>query len=75
MSNNNIIVLKSDIKTEQARKALAPTFDQHPLIESWSVDLEDCDKVLRIVAKPEVSELDFIALLIRLGVSADKLTD
>lgn len=45
-----ILVFKTSLQTESDLRRLAPLLDQHPAIERWTVDLEDCDNVLRIVA-------------------------
>lgn len=47
---NHIHVFKTCIKSEEGKAKLKPVFDSLGEIESWHLDLEDCDKVLRIVS-------------------------
>ncbi|MEM9327084.1 MAG: hypothetical protein AAGA85_15555 [Bacteroidota bacterium] len=57
-----ILVLKSNINTPDDQVLLQPAFDAHPAIYRWSVDTEDCDKVLRIEAADELSYEQVIAI-------------
>ena len=49
---NNILVFKTNIKTEADRQAVKALLDGHSCIRKWNVDLQDVDCVLRIVLRP-----------------------
>lgn len=59
----HILVLKTTLKSRKSIKAIQPLLDSHPFISDWSVDLDDIDKVLRIVASGELQEDEIISLL------------
>ena len=46
--------------------------DSHPQIVAWNIDLEDCDKVLRVECCG-LSEADIVVLLHLAGYEAEKL--
>lgn len=43
-----VLVFKTDISTYADRNKVVSLFEGHPEIISLSVDMEDCDRVLRI---------------------------
>ena len=51
----NLLILKTDIATEQRLQAIRPIFDIHVSIKDWSVDINDVDNVLRVVAKDNLN--------------------
>lgn len=55
-------------------KDIEPLLDEHPFISSWSVDLDDVDKVLRIVASRELQEEEIINLLTSREYDAEVLS-
>lgn len=68
----NILVFKTNINNEDDRLRIADLLDNHPLIEAWNVDLEDCDKVLRIVSPENIPD-DIIALVKSEGLECSEL--
>ena len=46
-----ILVFKTSLQTKSDCQRLALLLDNHADIEQWTVDLTDCDNVLRIVSK------------------------
>ncbi len=54
---------------------IKPLFDHHRLINSWSVDTEDIDNVLRIEARNGIGENDIIYLLKTCGFHCEPLED
>lgn len=63
-----IHVLKTDLKSLQVVTSIAPIFDLHPQIISWSVDIEDIDNVLRIEANRDLKETELVPLLSQYGI-------
>jgi len=70
----NIFLFTSNITTAQDVLVLRDVFDRHPQIECWSVDTEDCDKVLRVVSG-EMNCTRIMELVRLCGYSCAELTD
>lgn len=51
MNDKNILIFKTNINTAGDVSILKPTLDLHSQIEAWSVDLEDDDRVLRVISR------------------------
>lgn len=45
-----ILVFKTNVTSKKKVSKLRPLLTSFPAIQQWNFDLEDCDKVLRIVA-------------------------
>ncbi|RYZ91690.1 MAG: hypothetical protein EOP47_31100 [Sphingobacteriaceae bacterium] len=50
LNPDHILVFKTSIKTEADRRNLCDVLDTHQHITEWNIDLDDCDKVLRVVS-------------------------
>ena len=70
----NIYIFTSNIATAQDVLVLRDVFDRHPQIECWSVDTEDCDKVLRVISG-EMSSMRIKELVRLCGYDCVELTD
>ncbi|TRX61369.1 hypothetical protein FNH22_04750 [Fulvivirga sp. M361] len=70
-----LLIFRTDIKTRKKAKMIKPLFDHHRLINSWSVDTEDIDNVLRIEARNGIGENDIIYLLKTCGFHCEPLED
>ncbi len=58
-----ILVFKTNIVNNRHIKKIEPGLNLHPQIKEWNVDLQDCDKVLRVVTeKIHPSEIENIVL-------------
>ncbi len=73
MTNHKVIVLKTNIQSEQMLRLVAPIFKKENHVKKWSVDLEDCDKVLRVESNQNITESGLIRLLVAKGVMAEVL--
>lgn len=71
----SFIILKTNIKSETMIQELIPIFDNHKGINSWSIDLEDVDKVLRIEANKELKQNDVLRIISRHGYIGEELND
>lgn len=49
MKNDNILIFRSNIKTNSDKMAVERMLDIHPHIEDWTLDQQDEDCVLRII--------------------------
>ncbi|MFM2224808.1 MAG: hypothetical protein RJA07_1010 [Bacteroidota bacterium] len=72
MKSNAIFILKTNIKTEADKNILQTVLDKHEAIERWTIDLDDCDKVLRIISS-ELSIAKIVALVADCGYHSEEL--
>ena len=70
--SNQILVLKTSLVLSSDIEKVGILLDSQPQIVKWSVDLEDCDKVLRIECS-ELTEADIAEVLHGAGYEAEKL--
>ena len=70
----SLIILKTNIDSWKV-PAIEPILDFHSSIESWSIDTEDIDNVLRIEAKDEFGEADAIELVNCFGFCSEPMDD
>ncbi len=68
----NTLILKTDINFQSLAR-LKNVFDYHQQIVQWSVDLDDCDRVLRIIATGNLQEQEVTALVKPFGVFCEDL--
>ncbi len=68
----NILVFKTNIKTEADCLALKAALDSHSCIHKWNVDLHDIDCVLRIVS-PSLTIAETIRLITSHGYECCEL--
>ena len=67
-----ILIFKTGVHTEALMQQVAVLLGSVAAIKQWSFDLEDCDRVLRVVAsdlRPDAVE----QLLERAGVSCERM--
>ena len=69
-----ILVFKTDIKTNNRLSKVGPIFNNHPNIKMWSIDTEDIDNVLRIEVDENLSENEVIQLIQPIGLQCEVLT-
>ncbi|NVK63885.1 MAG: hypothetical protein HWE22_04830 [Flavobacteriales bacterium] len=70
-----VLVLKTNVTSKQKAEQLRAVFDNHQSIEKWSVDIEDCDKVLRIEAQNGFGIKEAVALMQLQGFYGNELED
>ncbi len=70
-----LIIVKTNIKNQHQAHSVGYLFAISPAIQEWSVDLEDRDKVLRMVVQDHIEESDVINLLEDMGHRSEKLPD
>lgn len=59
---NHILVFKTNIDQLSTNCALSEALGKQAEISQWSVDYEDCDRVLRVVSET-LSKYDIISLI------------
>lgn len=75
----NIIVMeigifRTNICTHQDKNDVIQAIQQHFNTSNCSIDIEDCDKVMRVVAGPAiVEENDIILFVSKMGYQCEKL--
>ncbi len=72
VDNKKVLILKTSLVSGHEVERISPLLNDDPLIDDWNVDLEDCDKVLRIECHG-LSETDIVAMLQHAGVEAEEL--
>ena len=70
-----LLILKTDIQSVEKVKAIMPVFNEHPRITFWTVDTEDIDNVLKIVAYDDLSEKEIFQLIKARGFNCEALMD
>jgi hypothetical protein len=70
-----LVILRTDIKTKKKVKRMKPVFNNHPIINTWSIDTEDIDNVLRIEAEDNLLEDEVKKLVIENGFYCEDLPD
>lgn len=58
-----IVILSTNLHSTCRVEQIRTSFDEHQKIIHWTVDIEDRDNVLRIVAQGGFAENDAIALI------------
>lgn len=71
---NEILVFKTNIKTDDDKQKVAKVLDALPQTNRWTVDCEDCDCVLRIEAEG-ISEQQITELIQQAGFDCKALKD
>ena len=71
----NLLIFRTDIKTKEEVKVINNPLTNHPQIDSWSIDMEDIDKVLRIEAQADLAEHEVISLVKTYGFECEVLPD
>lgn len=69
-----ILVFKTNIGTETELQRLGALLNALKEIECWNIDLNDCDKILRVKTK-HISPLSIIQLTQHAGFSCEELPD
>ena len=54
----DVLVFKTNIKTRYGIKRLTPVMSDLPSVTDWTIDLEDIDRVLRVVTTGTLSEIE-----------------
>ena len=49
-NTNKILLFKTNIHTAADMNILQPAFDGHPHIEKWTLDLDDDERILRVIS-------------------------
>lgn len=70
---DHILLFKTNITSEMAKQPLANLLNNNPNINSWTVDHEDIDRVLRIISYT-LSHTEVINLLTSHGYECCELT-
>ena len=71
----NLVILRTNIESENGVRIMRPVFDNHDAIHKWSIDLEDVDNVLRIETKKSIAETEIIQLIEASGFYGVELED
>jgi hypothetical protein len=70
----NIFVFKTNISNMEERERLALLLDKESAIHHWNVDMEDCDRVLRVTTA-QLQPETIISITEQAGLLCSELTD
>lgn len=73
--HKNLLIFKTNIKTQKKVNAVKSIFFNHPTITGWSIDTNDIDNVLRIETAGQLEENDIIECIKSFGFSCEVLTN
>ncbi len=73
-TNKKILIFKTSLISNQEVEHISSLLNDDPLIDDWNVDLEDCDKVLRVECYG-LNEEDIVGILHQAGIKAEELTN
>jgi len=73
-SYKHILVFRSNIQTERDKCRVGIALDNHPLIEKWGVDLDDDERILRVVSY-KLSQQHIMDIVSRCGYTCEELKD
>ncbi|PIQ48212.1 MAG: hypothetical protein COW03_11200 [Cytophagales bacterium CG12_big_fil_rev_8_21_14_0_65_40_12] len=68
-----ILVFKTSLMNRKQIQAISPSLNDHPSVLSWSVDLEDWERILRIEATNQSSAHEIAASIKALGFECEEL--
>lgn len=71
----SILIFRTNIETMGMVNRMSWVFNEHPMIHSWFVDIEDIDNVLRIEASNKLLLLEVIQLCQTHGFECEELPD
>lgn len=69
-----ILILKSNLKTQEKVDEYSPLFNLHPAIQKWTIDLEDIDNVLRLETNHDFDLNSFSKLVNEYGINVVELS-
>ncbi|GAA4101425.1 hypothetical protein [Mucilaginibacter panaciglaebae] len=46
----NVLIFSTDVSAPEQVSKVQPVLSAVPAISDWNIDLEDCDKILRVVS-------------------------
>ena len=68
-----ILIFKTSVHTDAHVQQVTALFRTVRAIKQWSFDLEDCDRVLRIVALEDLRPKAVEQLLVRAGLACEHM--
>ena len=71
----NVLVFKTNLEDQSKIRSVEPLLNNFKGLSDWSVDIEDIDKVLRLVVQNGVKELDLKEALQEKGILCEELED
>lgn len=70
-----ILLFKTNIGNQGNAHSLRAVFEAHERIKQWYVDLEDRDRVLKVVAEGYLEEKEVIAIVKERGFACEVLSE
>jgi cell fate (sporulation/competence/biofilm development) regulator YmcA (YheA/YmcA/DUF963 family) len=67
-----ILVFKTNLVNNRHIKKIGPSLNLHPHIREWNVDLDDCDKILRVVTE-KIDPAEVEKIVFNAGYACEEL--
>ena len=68
----HILIFRTNINTESDKRRVAEFFEAQALVKEWNVDMDDIDRVLRIVSQ-DLRAREIIEQINRIGYQCQEL--
>lgn len=68
----HIHIFRTNVNTDADKMRVGEVFSNHPGVKEWNVDIEDIDRVLRIVS-PELCPAQIIQQINKIGYQCHEL--
>lgn len=69
----NVLVYKTNVHTRHQLNYIQSVLKRFKDIKQWSIDMQDIDKVLRIVISNGVSEVEILNAVKSIGINCEEL--
>jgi hypothetical protein len=69
----NLYIFKTNINSSHAIFRLRKVLADRTFIKQWSIDLEDIDKVLKVLVRKDMNELELVSMIENSGIQCEEL--
>ena len=69
------LVVKTAVQTGFEFSRISDYLNHHPAIDSWNIDLEDVDRVLRVLPSYSLTENELVGMIRQEGYHCETLPD
>lgn len=71
----NILIFKTNIEQGERINGIKEDLNQNPKVQSWYLDQEDIDNVLKVQTDGSIREYEIIAIVESNGYNCEIITD
>ena len=70
-----VLILTTNVRSKEQVNEMTPLFNLHPSISRWHVDINDCDRILKVETHHQLQEDELKGLLKQYGIRCESLPD